>query len=141
MDSYLRFVLALVFVLGLIFALAYLLRRAGGGMMGRSRRGGRRLSVVEATALDPKRRLVLVRRDGVEHLLLVGGATDVVIETITAGSSFPGSSFESDAGPGDAVGSGLTKAPAPSGPSAFARLLGERGAADTPDLPPGRSPS
>ncbi|WP_242469936.1 flagellar biosynthetic protein FliO [Rhodospirillum rubrum] len=141
MDSYLRFVLALVFVLGLIFALAYLLRRAGGGMMGLSRRAARRLSVVEATALDPKRRLVLVRRDGVEHLLLVGGATDVVVETIAAGSSFARSSFESDAGPNDAGESGLTKAPAPSGPSAFARLLGERGVGDTPDLPPGRSPS
>jgi flagellar protein FliO/FliZ len=35
--------------------------------------------------LDGKRRLVLLKRDGVEHLLLIGLTTDVVVETgITA---------------------------------------------------------
>lgn len=46
--------------------------------------GGRarktRLSVMDATAVDSHRRLVLVRRDDVEHLLLIGGPTDVVVE-------------------------------------------------------------
>lgn len=47
--------------------------------------GGRnrktRLAVMDATAVDSHRRLVLVRRDDVEHLLLIGGPTDVVVET------------------------------------------------------------
>lgn len=47
--------------------------------------GGRnrktRLAVMDATAVDSQRRLVLVRRDDIEHLLLIGGPTDVVIET------------------------------------------------------------
>lgn len=46
--------------------------------------GGRnrktRLAVMDATAVDERRRLVLVRRDDVEHLILIGGPTDVVIE-------------------------------------------------------------
>jgi hypothetical protein len=46
--------------------------------------GGRnrktRLAVMDATAVDSHRRLVLVRRDDVEHLILIGGPTDVVVE-------------------------------------------------------------
>lgn len=45
---------------------------------GRNRRT--RLAVMDATAVDDKRRLVLVRRDDVEHLILIGGPTDVVVE-------------------------------------------------------------
>jgi flagellar protein FliO/FliZ len=41
----------------------------------------RRLAVVEQAALDSRRRLVLLRRDGVEHLIMTGGPVDVVIET------------------------------------------------------------
>ncbi|MCX7303333.1 MAG: flagellar biosynthetic protein FliO [Hyphomicrobiales bacterium] len=47
--------------------------------------GGRnrktRLAVMDATAVDSHRRLVLVRRDDIEHLLLIGGPTDVVVES------------------------------------------------------------
>lgn len=41
----------------------------------------RRLDVVEHAAVDNRRRLVLVRRDNVEHLIMTGGPVDVVIET------------------------------------------------------------
>ena len=41
----------------------------------------RRLGVVEAASVDGRRRLVLVRRDNVEHLIMTGGPVDVVIET------------------------------------------------------------
>ena len=48
-------------------------------------RGGRnrqpRLAVLDAAAVDTRRRIVLVRRDDVEHLILIGGPTDVVIES------------------------------------------------------------
>ncbi len=40
---------------------------------------GRRLAVVEALALDPRRRLHLVRCDERTVLLLTGGAQDVVV--------------------------------------------------------------
>lgn len=40
-----------------------------------------RLQVIDAAAIDTRRRLVLVRRDDVEHLILVGGPSDVVVES------------------------------------------------------------
>ena len=69
--------LALVVVLGLI----RLIRGVRGGTFvagGRNRRT--RLAVMDAAAIDSRRRLVLVRRDDVEHLVLIGGPTDLVIE-------------------------------------------------------------
>ncbi|MEO0810399.1 MAG: hypothetical protein AAFW82_07150 [Pseudomonadota bacterium] len=41
----------------------------------------KRLDVVEQTIIDGRRRLVLIRRDNVEHLIMTGGPVDVVIET------------------------------------------------------------
>jgi hypothetical protein len=40
-----------------------------------------RIDVVEQSSIDGKRKLVLVRRDDVEHLIMTGGPVDVVIET------------------------------------------------------------
>jgi len=54
---------------------------------GRNRRA--RLAVMDAAAVDNQRRLVLVRRDNVEHLILIGGPTDVVVEqNIVSGGAF-----------------------------------------------------
>ncbi len=41
----------------------------------------KRLAVVEHASVDGRRRLVLIRRDDVEHLIMTGGPVDVVIET------------------------------------------------------------
>lgn len=41
----------------------------------------RRLAVVDSVAVDPKRQLIIVRRDDVEHLILTGGPQDLVVET------------------------------------------------------------
>lgn len=40
-----------------------------------------RLAVLDAAAVDSRRRLVLVRRDHVEHLILIGGPSDIVVES------------------------------------------------------------
>jgi len=78
-DSYLRFVLALVFVLALIGLAAWLVRRFGvGGVV--VPRGRRRLGLVEVLPLDARRRLVLVRCDDTEHLVLLGTATETVVQ-------------------------------------------------------------
>ena len=45
------------------------------------------MSVVEQASVDNRRKLVLVRRDGVEHLIMTGGPVDVVIETGIGASS------------------------------------------------------
>lgn len=41
----------------------------------------RRLAVTDAAIVDNKRRLILVRRDNVEHLVLIGGKSDVLLES------------------------------------------------------------
>ncbi len=40
-----------------------------------------RIDIVEQVAIDAKRKLVLVRRDDVEHLVMTGGPADIVIES------------------------------------------------------------
>lgn len=81
--GYLRFVLALAFVLALIGLLAAVARRFGFGFPVTALKnvGQRRLKVVEVTPVDARRRLVLVRRDDIEHLILLGQAGELVIET------------------------------------------------------------
>lgn len=80
-GGYFRFVVALAFVLALIGAMAWLARRFGFAPPPRLPGQPRRLKVIETLALDARRRLVLVRRDQTEHLLLVGGATELTVET------------------------------------------------------------
>lgn len=41
----------------------------------------RRLAVIDQANVDGRRRLLLIRRDDVEHLIMTGGPVDVVIET------------------------------------------------------------
>jgi flagellar protein FliO/FliZ len=82
MDGYLRFALALIFVIALIGVLAVLTRRLGFGFpAGASRSPGqRRIEVVEIAPLDARRKLVLIRRDDVEHLLVISPTTEIVVE-------------------------------------------------------------
>jgi flagellar protein FliO/FliZ len=80
-DTYWRFILALLLVVALIFAAAWVARRLG--LAGRLAAVGgkkRRLAVVEVLPLDGKRRLVLLRRDGTEHLVLLGLGGDLLLE-------------------------------------------------------------
>ncbi len=79
-DTYLRGLIALVVVLALITGAAWVARRMGLAGHARVTRRDRRLAVAEVLAIDNRRRLVLVKRDAVEHLLLIGGTTDMVVE-------------------------------------------------------------
>jgi flagellar protein FliO/FliZ len=78
----LTFFFAFVAVLALIGAAAWLVRRFAGNRLGANTNRGRmpRLAVIDAAAVDGRRRLVLVRRDNIEHLLMIGGPTDIVVE-------------------------------------------------------------
>jgi flagellar protein FliO/FliZ len=80
-DSLVRFALALVAVLGLIGVVAVVARRLGLVSVAALNRGGNRVKVIETTAIDARRRLVLVRRDDAEHLLLLGANGETVVET------------------------------------------------------------
>ena len=77
-----NFIIAFVFVLLLIGAAAWLVRRFGAAQIEAAARGRQpRLAVVDFAAVDGRRKLVIIRRDNVEHLLMIGGPTDVVVET------------------------------------------------------------
>ena len=79
LDAYLRFLFALVFVLALIALLAWLAKRFGVPGALTRQRPDRRLSVVDSLPLDSRHRLVLVRRDASEHLVVLGpGGTSLI---------------------------------------------------------------
>jgi flagellar protein FliO/FliZ len=76
---------ALALTLGLIGLAAFGLRRFGPEWLVRLQRpkADRRLSIIESLPLDPARRLVLVRLDSTERLLLLGEGR-VIAETPAA---------------------------------------------------------
>src|SRR6185503_12182753 len=77
------FFFAFVAVLALIGVAAWLVRRFASNRIGANTNRGRmpRLAVIDAAAVDGRRRLVLVRRDNIEHLIMIGGPSDIVVET------------------------------------------------------------
>ena len=77
-----QFAITLAVLAIIILVVFWLIRTLTGGSMGGTAIRGRqpRLSILDALPVDQKRRLVLVRRDNVEHLILIGGATDIVVE-------------------------------------------------------------
>jgi hypothetical protein len=78
-------------ILLLVLLIAVLVARSmRSGIRGRR---GQRLAISEYLDVDQSRRLILVRRDGVEHLLLIGSQQDLVVESGIAA-----------AGPGLAMG-------------------------------------
>jgi flagellar protein FliO/FliZ len=72
---------ALGIVVVLIVLAVWLLKLVFNASGNIARGRNRRLSVVDSLALDPKRQLLIIRRDNVEHLILTGGPQDVVVET------------------------------------------------------------
>lgn len=69
---------------GLLILLAlfwYGMRALSGSSRFGKWRPGQRIGVVDTAQVDGSRRLILVRRDDTEHLLLLGGDGDLVIES------------------------------------------------------------
>lgn len=84
-DLVLRFVLALALVLALIAATGWLGRRyMGAGRLAGLTGKRRRLALVESLPIDGRSRLLLVRRDATEHLILLGATGAVVVESAIA---------------------------------------------------------
>lgn len=72
---------ALIIVIVLIIAGVWLLKVLANASGTIARGKQRRLSLVDTIAIDNKRNLVLIRRDDVEHLLVISGNTETVVET------------------------------------------------------------
>jgi len=92
LTSYLNWniVTAALAVIGALLVVLIAFRAFGRNIRGRR---GARLAISEYREIDKTRRLVLVRRDGIEHLLMIGGAHDLVIETGISRSDADDESF------------------------------------------------
>lgn len=80
LSEIMRFIFALLFVVGLIAACAWGARRFGLVPTGARASLNRRLAVSETLTIDPKRKLVIIRHDDREHLVLLGDK-DLVLDT------------------------------------------------------------
>ena len=141
LGSTATYVLGAIFFVVLLLVLLMVVRALLAGRVraagGRSRQP--RLGVVDAFDLDRQRQLVLVRRDNVEHLIMIGGPNDVVVETaiVRAGE------LRSDARPrvGDDVPA-AAPAPATVAPAApVAAPLAPAAVPVPPSVPPAIPPS
>ncbi|MGL4439983.1 MAG: hypothetical protein ACRCUE_11995 [Bosea sp. (in: a-proteobacteria)] len=84
LSTPIKAVIALAIVLLLVLLAGLLLRRIAGGRLKLPGQGSRtrqpRLGIVDIFEMDRQRQLVLLRRDNVEHLVMIGGPNDLVIE-------------------------------------------------------------
>lgn len=83
-TEWLRALFALIFVVGLIWLIGYAMRRYGwklGMPVAPLNKAERRLKIVESLNLDAKNRLLLIKRDNTEHLVILNNDTASVIET------------------------------------------------------------
>src|SRR6202453_85299 len=69
--------IAVLIVLAIVYRLTFAHRLRVPG--GRTRQP--RLGLVDAFSLDGQRQLVLIRRDNIEHLVMIGGPNDVLVES------------------------------------------------------------
>jgi hypothetical protein len=84
MTEVLLRVLVVAFLAAALVAVAVIMRKMmrGPGLTTLfAPKSQKRIEVIEQAPIDTKRRLVLIRRDGVEHLLMIGGPVDIVIES------------------------------------------------------------
>ena len=116
-EGQLGILVAVFLVLALIGFLAWLVRAFRSKRTGAASRRARqpRLAVIDAAVVDGRRRLVIIRRDNVEHLLMTGGPPDIVVEPNIVRAT--------------------AREPAPARPPAFAEQLEAALAVVTPPLP------
>lgn len=81
-GSAIQLVLITIALAILLIVIVWIFKKLTGSAARRANRSRvPRLSITDSTIVDEKRYLVMVRRDNIEHLLLIGGANDLVVET------------------------------------------------------------
>ncbi len=79
--EFLRMVIALLFVLALILSGLYIAKRFGKGWgLQHIPLNKRRLKIVESISLGPKQRLLIIKRDDTEHLVIIGNDNSTIVE-------------------------------------------------------------
>ncbi|MDD5586740.1 MAG: flagellar biosynthetic protein FliO [Alphaproteobacteria bacterium] len=88
--SWLRFLLAASTVIGLMGLLAWSLKAiAARGWITPPAGRTRRLKIIESLPLDARHRLVIIKCDEAQHLLLLGASHDTVVLTNLPATSSP----------------------------------------------------
>jgi hypothetical protein len=76
-----QFIITLIVVLVLVGFVYWLVRQfTGRRLHGAGHGRAPRLAIIDALSIDTRRKLVLIRRDHIEHLILIGGPSDLVVE-------------------------------------------------------------
>lgn len=91
-TTIIQFIFALGFVIALLAAFAYGAKRLGfiaRVTLNQEGNPKKRLNIVEIMPVDAKRRLVLIRRDDKEHLIMLGAERDLLIEQNIDLKSYP----------------------------------------------------
>lgn len=91
-STIIQFIFALGFVIALLAAFAYGAKRLGfiaRVTLNQEGNPKKRLNIVEIMPVDAKRRLVLIRRDDTEHLIMLGAERDLLIEQNIDLKSYP----------------------------------------------------
>ena len=78
LTPYMNYIITAAIALAIFIVGLLIYKAMSGPVMGRK---GQRLGISEYHEIDKTRRLVLVRRDETEHLILIGGGQDIVIES------------------------------------------------------------
>ncbi|MEI6730174.1 MAG: flagellar biosynthetic protein FliO [Pseudomonadota bacterium] len=80
--TYLRAAFALTFVVGLIFLAAIIAKKSGWDkkLVG-NKSSQKRMQVMETLYLDPKHRLVMVKCNDLEHVLMLGVGGNLVVSS------------------------------------------------------------
>jgi hypothetical protein len=83
LSMWARILIAGGFFVVLILGAAYAVRRYGTRALASTGGRGRqpRLAVIDTAMVDSRRQLLIIRRDNVEHLIMTGGPTDILIES------------------------------------------------------------
>jgi flagellar protein FliO/FliZ len=79
-PQFLKMIVALVIVIGLMGGLAYVLKKLGlsNGITFKTDEKNR-LKILESLPLDARRRLVIIKCDSAEHLVILGATGETVI--------------------------------------------------------------
>jgi flagellar protein FliO/FliZ len=80
-TNFVTMAIALAIVLVLIVLAVWLIKAIGDATRNVGRGRNRRLMVIDSVAIDQKRQAIIIRRDGIEHLILTGGPNDLVVES------------------------------------------------------------
>lgn len=82
LPQFMRLIVALIIVLALMGGLSLVLKKLGLSTQANIRSGDtKRLHIVESLPLDARRRLVIIRRDDTEYLVILGPNSEIVVES------------------------------------------------------------